>query len=190
MNKLIICLDAGHGGNDPGASFGGIKEKDVVLQIALKMRNILILNKFVDPIMTRDSDVFVTLDDRVKIANDSKADYFLSLHVNAAGVAGAATTASGEEIWVMGNDVVSRDYASLLIDFLDMSFPGQPHRGIKSRAFHVLKYTKMPSALVEFGFINHPESHKVFSNFQDTNRMALCLGLGLFTVAHAIYKKS
>lgn len=79
-----ICIDAGHGGKDPGCV--GIKsyEKDIALKVALKVGK-MIREKYPDVkvVYTRDKDVFIELNKRGKIANDHKADLFLSFHVNA-----------------------------------------------------------------------------------------------------------
>ncbi len=80
-----IVIDAGHGGHDSGAvGPTGLEEKDVVLDIALRMRSII--NRqypLYKVILTRDSDVFVPLPERAKIANKNDADFFLSIHANA-----------------------------------------------------------------------------------------------------------
>lgn len=81
--KVTIVLDPGHGGKDSGAiGIGGLKEKDVVLSIAQYCANIL-REKGFKVILTRDSDVFIPLAQRVKIANEEKADLFVSIHANA-----------------------------------------------------------------------------------------------------------
>ncbi|MFA7061121.1 MAG: N-acetylmuramoyl-L-alanine amidase [Pedobacter sp.] len=79
-----IVVDPGHGGHDPGAvGPGGIQEKDVVLAIGLKLRELLReLN--LDVVMTRSSDVFIPLEERTAIANKVNADLFVSIHANAA----------------------------------------------------------------------------------------------------------
>lgn len=85
LQKRKIVIDAGHGGHDPGATGPtGLREKDVVLDIALRMRTILKKNyPLYQVILTRDSDVFVPLPVRAKIANENDADFFLSIHANA-----------------------------------------------------------------------------------------------------------
>lgn len=79
-----IVLDAGHGGRDPGAMGrrSRIKEKDLTLPITKKLRNIL-EDHGIKVIMTRDSDVFVSLRERARIANSSGAELFISIHINA-----------------------------------------------------------------------------------------------------------
>ncbi len=83
--RRTVVLDAGHGGHDPGAvGPSGLREKDVVLDIALRAREIIRKEyPFYDIILTRDKDVFIPLPGRAKIANDNKADLFVSVHANA-----------------------------------------------------------------------------------------------------------
>lgn len=80
-----IVVDPGHGGHDPGAvGANGIQEKDVVLAIGLKLRELLRDELGVDVVMTRSTDVFIPLEERTAIANKVGADLFLSVHANAA----------------------------------------------------------------------------------------------------------
>ncbi len=78
-----IVLDPGHGGKDPGASAFGLKEKDIVLNIAKKLAPVLEEQTGAEVILTRESDVFISLEERTAIANTNEADLFISLHVNA-----------------------------------------------------------------------------------------------------------
>jgi N-acetylmuramoyl-L-alanine amidase len=80
-----ICLDAGHGGHDPGAiGRGGTQEKDITLAIVLKLEKLIRSELGADVVMTRDTDVFIPLEERTAIANSSGADLFLSVHINSA----------------------------------------------------------------------------------------------------------
>jgi N-acetylmuramoyl-L-alanine amidase len=82
--KKRIVIDAGHGGHDPGAvGPKNLYEKDVVLDIALKLRDILSSNKNYEIFLTRDNDVFIPLEQRTAIANSKNADLFVSVHANA-----------------------------------------------------------------------------------------------------------
>lgn len=82
--KLVI--DAGHGGYDSGAVGNGLVEKNLTLQIARRVRDILTVNYPITIKMTRDSDVFISLSERANIANAFSADYFISFHINSGGV--------------------------------------------------------------------------------------------------------
>lgn len=79
----IVVIDAGHGGKDPGTIVGNAREKNVVLDIALKLGKLIKQNeKNVKVIFTRDGDYYVTLMDRAQIANKANADLFISIHAN------------------------------------------------------------------------------------------------------------
>ncbi|MHC1775262.1 MAG: N-acetylmuramoyl-L-alanine amidase [Lentimicrobium sp.] len=94
-----VVIDAGHGGHDPGAVGKTAKEKDIALAIALKTGNYIKENlKDVEVIYTRKTDVFVELFRRARIANEAKADVFISIHCNA----NPSTTPFGSETYVMG----------------------------------------------------------------------------------------
>lgn len=84
LTKRVIVIDPGHGGHDPGAvGPTGLQEKDVVLDIALKLRNILSRDSSLDVHMTRDKDIFIPLEERTAIARKKEADLFVSIHANA-----------------------------------------------------------------------------------------------------------
>lgn len=79
-----VVIDPGHGGKDPGAvGPSGVKEKDVVLRIALKLQEKIRARLNVDAILTRGSDRFLPLEERTALANTQKADLFVSIHTNA-----------------------------------------------------------------------------------------------------------
>lgn len=96
-SKFVVVLDAGHGGKDPGNRGGGFNEKDIALSIILKIGAELEKDKNIKVVYTRDSDVFIPLEQRGKIANDAKADLFVSVHCNAHN-----SQASGTETFVLG----------------------------------------------------------------------------------------
>ena len=82
---LRVCIDAGHGGKDPGANYRGIaKEKELNLIVAKELEKLLKKNKKIEIKMTRNNDTFIPLGKRAKFANEFKADVFISIHSNAA----------------------------------------------------------------------------------------------------------
>lgn len=90
---VVIAIDAGHGGKDPGAAGHGVREKDVVLSIAQRLAALFEDQRGFRPVLIRDNDSFVELGDRVRLAHDVKADLFISIHADAnpdQSVAGAA----------------------------------------------------------------------------------------------------
>ena len=99
----VVVIDAGHGGKDPGAiGITGVKEKDVVLKLALQLGNLIEKNHpEIKVVYTRKTDVFVELYQRAQIANDNKADLFISIHCNAVD---KNSGVNGAETFVMGLD--------------------------------------------------------------------------------------
>jgi N-acetylmuramoyl-L-alanine amidase len=95
----IVVIDAGHGGKDYGASVGNAREKDIVLDLALRVgKSIQATYPEVKVIFTRTKDVFIPLHERANIANKNKADLFISIHVNG----NDNTRAYGTETFVLG----------------------------------------------------------------------------------------
>ncbi len=78
-----IVIDAGHGGHDPGAQANGINEAELTLDVALRLQKLLMKQPGIEVVMTRDTDVFIPLQERTAIANREGADLFLSIHANA-----------------------------------------------------------------------------------------------------------
>jgi N-acetylmuramoyl-L-alanine amidase len=79
-----IVIDAGHGGHDPGTTGrGGLQEKDLVLDVALRLDRLVRQELGADVVLTRSTDVFIPLEERTAIANSREADLFLSIHANA-----------------------------------------------------------------------------------------------------------
>ena len=76
-------IDAGHGGHDPGAQSNGVSEAELTLDVATRLSRLLEKEPGVDVVMTRDTDVFIPLEERTAIANREGADLFLSIHANA-----------------------------------------------------------------------------------------------------------
>ena len=98
--RTKIVIDPGHGGKDPGArGVGGIEEKNIVLAIALRLRDLLQTAPEFEVVLTRDSDVFLSLEERTARANGERADLFLSIHANAS----PNSAGSGIETYYLNN---------------------------------------------------------------------------------------
>lgn len=155
MKKLVI--DLGHGGYDPGAvGKGGTKESDIVLNIGKQLDNML-KGMDLDVRFTRMSDRYISLDDRVKFANNSGADYFLSIHINST----TDTSVRGVEVWQYSdNDKKLNDFSSSLCSDISGIFKIR-NRGVKlSKNLYVLKNTFMKAALLEVDFISNTTCEK------------------------------
>ncbi len=97
--KFVLVIDAGHGGNDPGAVGAISREKDINLSVVLKFGGLVEKNfKDVKVIYTRNTDKYITLQERANIANQNHADLFVSIHTNAA----KSTSAYGTETFTLG----------------------------------------------------------------------------------------
>ena len=119
QNKFKVVIDAGHGGKDPGRpNQSGIKEKDIVLKIALDLGKKL-ENSGDEVIYTRDKDVFLTLRQRAKIANDVDADLFISIHCNAfhdSSVHGSETFVYGLHVSNANFNVAKKENEIIFLD--------------------------------------------------------------------------
>ncbi|MWC27936.1 N-acetylmuramoyl-L-alanine amidase [Paenibacillus sp. MMS18-CY102] len=172
----LVVLDAGHGGSDPGAQGYGIVEKNKALSIALKVRDQLLSRFKVRVKMTRDTDVFIPLLERASLANDWKADYFVSLHHNAAGgkgfesyvYKGSRTQESGKR-----QDAVH----SAIMTYL--SSVGVNDRGKKEANFAVIRETKMPGILIENLFVDNASDAMLLNNAAVIDKLAAAIATGI-----------
>ncbi|HSP11222.1 MAG TPA: N-acetylmuramoyl-L-alanine amidase [Salegentibacter sp.] len=96
-DRFVVVLDAGHGGKDPGNRGNGFREKEIALNIVLKVGEALEKRGDIEVIYTRKKDVFIELNQRAKIANEANADLFVSVHLNAHN-----SQAYGTETFVLG----------------------------------------------------------------------------------------
>jgi N-acetylmuramoyl-L-alanine amidase len=101
-SRPVIVIDAGHGGLDPGAvGVGGVLEKSIVLQVAQRLRATLAATRRYDVVMTRATDIFVPLDQRVAISTAAAADLFISLHADSIGPVGEAIAVRGATVYTL-----------------------------------------------------------------------------------------
>ena len=148
-SPITVVIDAGHGGHDRGGIPGQrIAEKDMTLDVALRLRNILSANGY-HVVMTRSSDVFVPLGGRVAIANSYRNAVFVCIHFNATGRSGA----SGIETYFYSRD--SLPLASAIHYYVTGGAPSA-NRGVRRRGYYVLRKTAIPAVLVECGFLTNP----------------------------------
>lgn len=177
-----VCLDAGHGGRDPGNLVGSRQEKKYTLLLAQELRQQLTRAGF-KVTLTRSTDTFVDLPERPEKARRRGADILLSLHFNSAATAPA--TVQGAEVYCLtpagapssnsqgeiGNASACsgnrwNDRNLLLAYHLQKSLVqnlGSEDRGVHRARFAVLREATMPAALVEAGFMSHPaEGRKIF----------------------------
>ncbi len=148
-NIKTIVLDPGHGGKDPGArSISGKWEKDFNLSVVLKVQALLAGDERIKLVLTRDSDTFPSLDDRVNLANSLAADLFVSVHANSYS---AAT--NGTETYYTREQ--SKEFASLMHSLV-IPATGLKDNGFKRHSINLAVTTKttMPAILLEIGYLS------------------------------------
>lgn len=145
----VVVLDAGHGGENPGAIYMGRQEKDDTLALTLAIGRILEANG-VEVYYTRDTDVFETPLQKAQEANQTGADYFVSIHRNSSPMPNQYT---GIETLVYNRyGEAARLAYNINEELEDIGFENQ---GVNERTnLAVLRRTQMPAVLVEVGFIN------------------------------------
>lgn len=128
-DKIVIVIDPGHGGENLGAQYNGIVEKDINLKVAKAMYDHLSMYEGVEVYLTHETDKGLTLKKRAQIAQKKKADYLISLHFNAS----ETHLNYGTECWVPYDDFYEETYefASYFID--ELTGTGLYNRGIKTR---------------------------------------------------------
>ena len=175
-DEILIVIDAGHGGVDPGACKGTTYEKDLNLAIALKLEKLL-KAKNINTYMIRQDDTFAALYDRPYIANALNATLFLSIHNNAidnSKVSGTETLYYPEKKG--DTSFTGEKFAKLIQDSLIGNLKTVNRKTIERPELVVLKYTKMPAALCEIGFLTNPTDLKNLKSeaFQQKVAQALC----------------
>lgn len=154
-------LDAGHGGNDPGAiGKHGRREADVVLEAVYEAKRLLERNGEII-LLTRASDVTVDSKDRASIANNWNADYFISFHMNSF----VEESVKGSEIVIFEKGHKSEELAKFIKDELLANLKSND-RGIKEASYTVLRETNMPAVIIEAEFISNEDIEKNFSSIK------------------------
>ncbi|MCC8127256.1 MAG: N-acetylmuramoyl-L-alanine amidase [Clostridiales bacterium] len=163
MSGTRVIIDAGHGGEDPGAVYNERREKDDNLRLALAVGEIL-SNEGIDVAYTRVTDIYQTPAEKAQIANRAEGDYFLSFHRNAMPEPG---TASG----ILSLIYAEGGAAELLAKQINQNLEkiGFQNLGITERpGIAVLRQTKMPAVLIETGFLDNAKDNEFFdSHFRE-----------------------
>jgi N-acetylmuramoyl-L-alanine amidase len=193
-----VVLDPGHGGHDRGAYSRYGYEKELALDVAKRTKSVLESRGF-KVVMTRTTDVFIPLQDRPKVANAIPNSIFVSIHFNSSSI---NPFASGFEIFSVtprgapsmdqplmvsrdlknepGNavDVPSSALASTIHHAMIGTIP-QVDRGIKNQRFAVLRLSKVPSVLVECGFLSSPSESQLAGTASWRQQLAEAIAAGI-----------
>jgi len=145
--RIVVAIDPGHGGGDPGAvGIGGIQEKEIVLDISRQVASIL-EQQGIQAVMTRSDDREVELQPRVDLAERINANLFVSIHANAIDMSRPDVNGIETYYYDSGQNLARTIHNSVL------QATGAPDRRVRQARFYVLRRTSMPSVLVEVGFV-------------------------------------
>ncbi len=168
----VVAIDPGHGGKDPGAiGATGLVEKDVVLDVGLRLRDVL-RRQSVRTVMTREADVFVDLADRVPIALRAGATVFVSIHANAS----TRGLIRGVETYYLKPN--SLQLATWIQEEMGRSL-GIPDRGIRTANFKVLRDSPIPAVLVEVGYLTNLEDEALLRTPAFRQKVAEAIARGV-----------
>jgi N-acetylmuramoyl-L-alanine amidase len=173
QGKIVVIIDPGHGGKDPGAiGIGGVQEKNIILPIGKRIAEILERNG-IQVIMTRDSDYFVTLPGRVTMAEQANASVFVSIHANSAGE--NRPEVSGLETYHYDTGLtLARIVHSKILQSLNIR-----DRSVRRSRFYVLRKNSMPAILVETGYLTGRDDVAKLRTSAYQNQMAEAIAQGI-----------
>ena len=202
-----VVLDAGHGGFDKGARSGYGTEKEYALDVARQLRPLLQAQGF-KVILTRENDVFLPLELRARIANQTRDSIFVSIHFNATSnrdatgfeifsltPRGAPSTAddalalsflnmqAGSAVDAQSFELSAADYHSMLGHIPEFD------RGIKRARFAVLRLARIPAILVEGGFLSETNDSKSVANPAWRGKLAEAISVGIENYRNVTEKK-
>lgn len=185
LKDLVIIIDPGHGGRDPGSSGHGLVEKNVALNIGLKMA------KYYDKTpmqakMTRTDDRFIELKDRAAYAKKVNGDIFVSIHTNSF----SSSSANGQETFyprvaTASTRVNESKALAIYTQYRMQEAWNLTDRGIKQGNLAVLRENSVPSVLAEIGFISNAKDAKLMST--EASREKMAKGLFLATLDYYYY---
>jgi N-acetylmuramoyl-L-alanine amidase len=208
-----VVIDPGHGGSNPGAPGRGpgVYEKRVTLAVARALA-VELRARGAEVVMTRRRDTYLTLRERVRLANAARADCFVSLHANSSGNRGRR----GIETYVLARDAAEvearraasreQDEVQALLTELRLldahqasatlaravqsrliATTGDPDRGVRQAAYDVLAGVTAPAVLVEMGFIDHPIEGAALLEPTTQRRLAEAIAAGIMDFADTVH---
>ena len=178
--KYTVYIDAGHGGEDKGtiAQDKTTFEKDITLKIATLIAQNLSKQDDVEAVLSRTTDVKLSLAKRAREANEQNVDLFVSIHLN--GQTGGNDAVGLETYYTKlrddGSDKLAQSIQETVTSYVEVR-----DRGVKTAKFQVLQETKMPSVLIECGFLSNKEEAKKLRNSAYQEKLAEGIAQGIFT---------
>lgn len=179
QGRLVVTIDPGHGGRDPGAiGIGGLQEKGVVLEISRRVQQRLEANGIM-VVMTRTGDQTVDLAPRVQAAERSRSNLFVSIHANA--ISMSRPEVNGLETFFhsgASSQALARSIQSSILQRVNIR-----DRGVKQANFYVLRNTSMPAVLVEVGFLTGREDIVLLRDANTRMQIADAIADGIISYA-------
>ena len=192
-NVQTVIIDPGHGGHDAGATNSAAHEADLNLKVAKKLKALLVRAGF-KVVMTREADIFLTLQERVNIANKYENAIFVSIHHNS-----SRGSSKGIETFTLAPKGTTSPYARTLryqdlagnsqdstnialataVHSAAILRTGAEDRGIKRARFSVLCSPKHPAILFEGGFMSNPEEARLLNTDEYQQKLAECICVGI-----------
>lgn len=195
--RHVVTIDPAHGGSDPGVKISEKNyEKEITLAISLMLKNEMSKSGNIQVRLTRDSDTYVSLEERKKIAQSSQSELFVSIHVNA----GFGKASTGYEVYFPGfvtavaekgdSKEILKDMAKnkLLNDSVKLAQSIQKHmegvfprkgRGLRAAPVMILEGLTMPAVAVEIGFATNPDDRKKILDEKVQASIARALAQGI-----------
>jgi len=171
--RVVVVIDAGHGGRDPGAvGIRGIQEKEIVLDISYQVARLL-EQQGVQAVMTRTDDSEIDLAPRVSLAARVNATLFVSIHANAINMSRPDVNGIETYYFDNGKDLARVIHASIL------DGTGARDRRVRQARFYVLRKSSMPSVLLEVGFVTGAEDAAKLSDPAYRSQMAASIARGI-----------
>lgn len=174
LSGMVIVVDAGHGGKDQGTSYGTVLEKDVVLQIALKLQTEL-EQQGATVYTTRSTDTFLELEERAEFANDKGADLFISIHVD---YYEGTEDIHGLTCHYMPGSTDGKALAGKISDSVENSGICLVRDPLEDD-FSVLRNTRMPAVLVETGYFSNGSDRANLTNEAFLDKLAAAMAEGI-----------
>ncbi|MFT4415764.1 N-acetylmuramoyl-L-alanine amidase CwlD [Fredinandcohnia humi] len=188
LSGKIIIIDPGHGGVDGGANSGDIQEKDIALKISLKLRDYLQQQgALVQMIREEDTDLASDgtrgyskrktedLKNRVKIINESEADLYISIHLNAI----PSPKWSGAQTFYYGSFKENEAVAKFIQDELRTNLGNTTRKAKAINGVYLVKSANKPGALVEVGFLSNPQEKALLTQDKYQEKIAASIYTGI-----------
>jgi len=174
-----VLFDPGHGGRQPGAVAGGVKEKDITLPAVFLIAGHLqrLFSGAVDTKFIRTGDRFMTLQDRVHMEHDLSPKLFVSVHCNSCEV---AESASGLEVLYYSSGGAGNDIADAIVAAVTGKYPIHGDGLVQTRRIYVIRNTRAPAVLAELLFLNNTGNRDILTDAAELSNLSSLVAQGIY----------